>query len=154
MEYLKQLMEKKNMPQLILSLLFILYLVLRQKMPNSIAEKIDNPIGKIIIIIVAIILFSCSNPILGILGFIVAYELIKRSSISTGTAALETYYPREEKKWSPFSAHHQFPYTLEQEIVKKMAPVRQRNTPNTPATYKPVLDNLYDAAPLNYQGVV
>jgi hypothetical protein len=154
MQYLKQLMEKKNMPQLILTILFILYLVLGRRMPQSISDKIDTPIGKVVIVIGALILFSCSNPILGILGLIVAYELIQRSSITTGSAALERYYPTEEKKWSPFSAHHQFPYTLEQEMVKKMAPARRSNTGNSQASYKPVLDNLYDAAPINYQGVV
>jgi len=152
MEYFKKLMDKKNMPQLILSLLFIIYLILGHKMPDSIAEKIDTKVGKIIVVIMALILFACSNPILGILGLIVAYEIIKRSSMTTGTAALEIYYPTEEKKWSPFSAHHQFPYTLEQEMVKKMAPIRKMT--NSPATYKPILDELYDAAPVNYQGVI
>lgn len=154
MEYLKQIMEPKNIPQLILTVLFILYLILDYKMPSSIAEKIDTKEGKIIVVITALILLACSNPILGVLGIIVAYELIKRSSVSTGSHAIKNYYPTESKKWTPFSAHHQFPYTLEQEIIKKMAPIRAVNNKTTPATYKPVLDNLYDAAPINYQGVI
>lgn len=154
MEYSKQIMEPKNMPQLILVFLFILYLILDYKMPSSIAEKIDTIEGKMIVVFTALILFACSNPILGVIGIMVAYELIKRSSISTGTRALQNYYPTETKKWSPFSPQHQFPYTLEQEMVKKMAPIRATNNKSTPATYKPVLDNLYDAAPINYQGAI
>lgn len=154
MEYSKQIMEPKNMPQLILVGLFILYLILDYKMPSSIAEKIDTTGGKMIVVVIALILFACSNPILGVIGIIVAYELIKRSSISTGSHALQKYYPTETKKWSPFSPQHQFPYTLEQEMVKKMAPVRATNNKSNPATYKPVLDNLYDAAPIHYQGVI
>ena len=154
MEYLKNLFEKKNILQLFLAILFILYLILGFKMPHQVADNIDTNAGKLIIVLLALILFSMSNPIVGILGIIVAYELIKRSSISTGSAALEKYYPTEEKKWSPFSAHHQFPYTLEQEMVKKMAPARHFNTHSKPTTFKPVLDEQHDAAPVNYTGVI
>jgi hypothetical protein len=154
MEYLKKLLEKKNMPQFILSIFFIIYLVIGFRMPENIADKIDTPLGKILIVIGALILFASANPILGVLGIIVAYELIKRSSVSTGTAALAKYYPTEEKKWSPFTPIHQFPYTLEQEMVKKMAPMRNPNPVPIQTTFKPILDNLYDAAPINYQGVI
>ena len=149
MEYLKNLMEKKNIPQLLLSILFIIYLVGGYKMPSNIAEMIDTTSGKIIIVVVALFLFAYSNPILGIIGLIVAYELIKRSSVTTGSAALAAYYPTEEKKWSPFSAHHQFPYTLEQEVVKKMAPIVQSGSTLTKPSYKPILENLHDASSLN-----
>jgi hypothetical protein len=154
MEYLNNLFEKKNIPQLVLAVLFILYLILGFKMPYDIANIIDTNMGKIIIVILSLILFGISNPIVGILGVIVAYELIKRSSIATGTDALEKYYPTEEKKWSPFNARHQFPYTLEQEMVKKMAPARHFNNVSQPTTFKPILDDQHDAAPINYEGVI
>jgi hypothetical protein len=154
MEYLKKLMEKKNIPQLILTILFVIYLVWGYKMPGNIADMIDTSSGKMIVILVALALFAYSNPILGIIGLIVAYELIKRSSQTTGTAALAAYYPTEAKKWSPFSAHHQFPYTLEQEVVSKMAPVRNAEAVSSPATFKPILDNYHDAAPVNYTGMI
>jgi len=154
MEYLKKLMEKKNMPQLVLTILFIIYLVLGLRMPHTIADIIDTTSGKVIIAVLALALFSYSNPILGILGIIVAYELIKRSSVTTGSAALEKYYPTEQKKWSPFSPLHQFPYTLEQEMVKKMAPIRRSNAEKQKVSFKPILDDLHDAAPVNYQGVI
>jgi hypothetical protein len=154
MEYLKNLMEKKNIPQLILTLLFVLYLVLGYQMPSSIAEKIDTTSGKIVVVVVALLLFAFSNPILGIVGLIVAYELIKRSSITTGTDALAKYYPTEEKKWSPFTAENQFPYTLEQEVVSKMAPVRTTDAVSSPASFIPILDDTYDAAPINYNGTI
>jgi len=154
MEYLKNLIEKKNIPQLVLTLLFVLYLVLGYKMPSNIAEKIDTTSGKIIVVVVALLLFAYSNPILGITGLIVAYELIKRSSVTTGSAALAKYYPTEEKKWSPFTAENQFPYTLEQEVVSKMAPVRTADAVSTPSSFIPILDNTYDAAPINYNGTI
>ena len=152
MNIFKNLFETKNLNQLILVILFIIYLIFRVRMPLPVANIIDNVYSKIIIAILALILLAYSNPILGILGLLVAYELIKRSAMQSGNSALDKYYPTEEKKWSPFSATNQFPYTLEQEVVKNMAPVV--NPANNKALYSPVLDNLYDAAPINYNGVI
>ena len=142
------------MPQLILVILFVLYLVFNFRIPRALAESIDTSAGKIVVIVLALSLFAYSNPILGVLGILVAFELIKRSTIVTGRYALEKYYPTETKKWSPFNPRHQFPYTLEQEVVKKMAPIRKVQGPEERPTFKPVLDNLHDAAPVNYAGVI
>jgi hypothetical protein len=100
------------------------------------------------VVLVALMLFAYSKPILGILALLVAYQLIKSASVKTGMAGLEEYYPTESKKWSPFTPTNQFPYTLEQEVVKKMAPIVQSGSSMSKPSYKPLLDNLYDASPL------
>ena len=148
MEYLNELLEKRNMPQLVLVILFIIYLLMGFKTPDSIASMIDSTVGKIVVALFALLLFAYSNPILGVLGIFVAYQLVRGASIKTGMAGLEEYYPTEEKKWSPFTPAHQFPYTLEQEVVKKMAP-QKFNTSYVKATYKPTLEDTYDAAYVN-----
>jgi hypothetical protein len=144
MEYLNELLEKKNMPQLALVILFIIYLIMGFKTPDSVANMIDSTVGKIVVALVALFLFAYSNPILGVLGIFVAYQLVRNASIKTGMASLEQYYPTEEKKWSPFTPAHQFPYTLEQEMVKRMAP-QKFNTNYVKPTYKPMLEDIYDA---------
>ena len=148
MEYLNELLEKKNMPQLLLVILFIIYLVIGFKTPESVATMIDSTIGKIIVSLVALLLFAYSNPILGVLGIFVAFHLIKNASIRTGMAALEEYMPTEEKKWSPFTKENQFPYTLEEEVVKKMAP-QKFDTNFTKASFQPLVEDTYDAAHVN-----
>jgi hypothetical protein len=145
MEYINNLLEKRNMSQLILAILFIIYLVMGLKMPDSVANMIDSSAGKIVVALIALLLFGYSNPILGVLGILVAYQLIKASSEKTGMAALEKYYPTEEKKWSPFTATHQFPYTLEQEVVKEMAS-QKFNDNFVKAPYRPMLDDTHDAS--------
>jgi hypothetical protein len=145
MEFLNELLEKRNMSQLVLVVLFIIYLLMGYKTPASVASMIDTTVGKIVVALIALLLFAYSNPILGVLGIFVAYQLVRGASIKTGMAALEEYYPTEEKKWSPFTPAHQFPYTLEQEMVKKMAP-QKFNTNYVKATYKPTLEDTYDAA--------
>jgi hypothetical protein len=133
--------------QVILGILFVIYLIMGYPTPEPLANLIATVPGKIVVIIIAALLFVVANPILAILGVVVAYDLIRRSMVVTGIDALKKYLPTQEKIDSQFSAFNQFPYTLEQEMVKKMTP---DNAPNevfsSPPTFKPILDNTRDAA--------
>ena len=147
MSSLTSLFKKEHMGQLILAILFVIYLIMGYNTPEPVAGLIDTLGGKVAVIIIVIVLFANSNAILGILGLLVAYKLIRGSSVTTGTYALQKYLPTQEKVNSQFTAFNQFPYTLEQEVVKKMAPLNHSNEfLGSPATYKPVLDNIRDSA--------
>jgi len=136
------------MPQLVLSVLFVIYLVMGYKMPDGVAGLVDSTGGKIVVGLVALMLFAYSNPILGVLALLVAYQMIRVASIKTGMAGLEEYYPTEQKKWSPFTPAHQFPYTLEQEVVKNMT-TQKFNTEYVKAPYRPTLVDTHDASPIS-----
>ena len=146
----------KNMHgnQLFLSALFIIYLVMGFQTPEPLAHMIDTNAGKIIVATCALALFAHSNPILGVLGIFAAYKLIISSTMVTGLGALEMYAPTDQKKWSQFPEIHRYSYTLEQEMVKKMAPIVRQDIVNTKATYKPILENLHDAVSINYNGPI
>jgi hypothetical protein len=153
MKEFSTLFKKENMGQLILSILFVIYLIMGYNTPMSLAELIDTPVGKIAVIIVALCILSTSNPILGILALFVAYELIRRSSISL-RGDLKSFIPSESKKSDQFSAFNQteFPYTLEQEMVGKMT--IQNNSINMSFTdnsssFKPILDDTHNASMLS-----
>ena len=148
MDYFSTLFDKKNMPQLVLSVLFVIYLVVGYKMPEGVAVLVDSSVGKIVVVLVALMLFGYSNPVLGVLALLVAYQMIKGAAVKTGMAGLEEYYPTEQKKWTPFTPAHQFPYTLEQEVVKKMT-TQKFNTEYVKAPFKPILDDTHDASPLS-----
>lgn len=148
MDYFSTLFDKKNMPQLVLSVLFVIYLVMGYKMPDGVAGLIDSTVGKIVVGLVALMLFAYSNPILGVLALLVAYQMIRSASIKTGMAGLEEYYPTEQKKWSPFTPAHQFPYTLEQEVVKNMT-TQKFNTEYVKAPFRPTLVDTHDASPIS-----
>ena len=154
MDSFSDLFKKENMGQVTLCILFIIYLIMGYKTPESIAGAIDTSFGKIAVVVMALLLFAYANPVLGVLGFFVAFDLISKSSVTTGTYALERYVPTEAKKQSNLTAMNQFPYTLEQEVVTKMAPIKQTADTQEPAKFSPILDNLYDAAPIGYTGVV
>jgi len=144
-----KLFKKENTGQLILGILFIIYLALGLKTPASIASLIDTLVGKIVIILIVIYFFIKMNPLLAVLALFAGFQLIYNSSVVTGTDALKKYVPSEKKKESQFTAFNQFPYTLEQEVVARMAPVMKPGTSISKASYKPVLENLYDASPIN-----
>jgi len=148
MDSFSSLFKKEHMGELVLIILFIIYLIMGYKTPEPIANLVDTLVGKIVIFIVVIYLFLNANPILAVLALFVAFDLIRRSSAATGISALKKYAPSEEKKTSQFTAFNQFPYTLEQEVVKKMAPIMQSGSTLTAPSYKPLLENLYDASPL------
>jgi hypothetical protein len=149
MESFSSLLKKEHMGELVLVVLFIIYLIMGLKTPEPVAGMVDTLVGKIVIFIVIIYLFMHANPILAVLALFVGFDLIRRSSMATGIDALQRFAPSEEKKSSQFTAFNQFPYTLEQEVVAKMAPVMKSGSSLSQASYKPLLDNLYDASPLN-----
>ena len=149
MEGSSGLFKKENMSQLSLAILFIIYLIMGYKTPESLANIIDTLVGKIVIFIMVIVIFMNANPILAVLSLFVAFDLIRRSSSVTGIDALKRYLPTEEKKSSQFTAFNQYPYTLEQEVVKKMAPIVQSGSSLTKASYMPTLENLHDASTIN-----
>ena len=117
--------------------------------PELVANIIDNIVGKVVIILVVIYLFMHANPILAVVAALVAFDLMRRSNATTGLGALQAYAPSEEKKMSQFTAFNQFPYTLEQEVVAKMAPIVRSGSSLSAAPYKPLLDNLHDASSLS-----
>jgi hypothetical protein len=139
--------DQKNIGETMLGLLFLIYLIFGYKTPTFLAKGIDTVYGKAIVIIIALILFVKTNPIVGVLAFFVAYQMIQRSSEATGTYGLERYLPTEKKKYSALSEYNQFPYTLEQEMVKKMAPInRSGYSSANDFTFHPVLGDTYNAA--------
>jgi hypothetical protein len=148
MDSLTELFKKEHMGEFILIVLMIIYLILGLRTPDLIANMVDNIIGKVVIIFVVIYLFMHANPILAVLAALVAFDLMRRSSESTGLGALQAYAPSEQKKMSQFTAFNQFPYTLEQEVVAKMAPIVRSGSSLMPPSYKPTLENLHDATPL------
>ena len=149
MDTFKEFFKKEHTGEFILIILIIIYLIMGFKIPEIIANMINNVIGKVVIILIVIYLFMHANPILAVLAALVAFDLMRRSNNATGLGALSAYAPSEKKKMSQFSAFNQFPYTLEQEVVKKMAPLNEGGSA-IHANFTPLLENDHDAANVNF----
>jgi len=147
------LFKKENAWELVLAILFIIYLIMGYETPEPVAGMLDSLVGKVVIFVVVIYMFINHHPVLAVLALFVAFDLIRRSSATTSDtmsiAQLTKYAPSEKNKTSQFTAFNQFPYTLEQEVIKKMAPVVKPGSSISKASYKPLLENLYDASPLD-----
>ena len=134
---MESLFVKEKMGQLILAILFIIYFVFRIPIPGVIADTLSTIPGKIIATLFVLYLLLHSHPILAILGLLVAADLIRRSS--------PEYIRYAEVVKHDYSAFNPFPYTLEQEMVNKMTPNVYSGKPITNASFKPVLDEDYNA---------
>lgn len=148
---LKMLNSKYNTSILdyILIVLFILFLVLQIEIPAFLADWIDTPLGIAVIIIISIYLFLYTNPILGVLSLIVAYEILRRSSKKTGKYALTQFLPSQTTRNTEMkSMNPKNNITLEEDIVSKMAPIGVSNVSgkeiDTP--FKPINEEVYGAS--------
>ena len=141
-KFLKSLMKDKH--HLVLTALLSVFILFDIKVPLVLADLVDNPIGKIVVAMLALCLLSV-NALAGVIGLIAAYVLIQRSGDATGTIATQNYLPTEEKKSSHLSAMNQFPVTIEEEIISKMLPSTNKRDLTQPE-FKPVLDDNHDAA--------
>ena len=141
----------ENPSQLILGVVFVFYLLLNVQTPAFLATPIDTIFGKVIVGVLAIIVFMHTNPVIGVLGFIVAYQLIKTAAVTTGSYAMKHYLPSEESKIEDMVSFNENNITagsLEEEMVDKMAPLVVHGG-NGNINYAPVLDDQHSAASIN-----
>ncbi len=88
-----------NPQQLILGIIFVFYILLNVQTPEFLAGAIDNIFGKVLVVAIAAVIFIKTNPVIGVLGLVVAYQMIKTASVTTGTYALKHYLPSEQSKF-------------------------------------------------------
>jgi hypothetical protein len=153
--------------QLILGIIFVIYILLNVQTPSVIASPIDTIYGKVLVVAVAAVVFLKTNPVIGVLGFVVAYQIIKTSSITTGTYAMRHFLPSERSKENEMKSFNVIqstsdiaptsisssadglvlPGTLEEEMVDRMAPLVISGGEST-TSYKPILDGQHGASSL------
>jgi hypothetical protein len=139
--------------QFLLFILFVLYIIFNIQTPEPIASIVDSTLGYVVIIGLFALMAVNLHPVVTLVGVFAIYLLFKRSSISTGSLAMTKFLPTENVKSQYLSAFNQFPVTLEEEVVQQMAPL-QSGPSMGPKSFSPILNDLHDAANVNYNGVV
>ena len=139
--------------QFLLLILFVLYIIFNIQTPEPIASIVDSTLGYVVIIGLFALMAVNLHPMVTLVGVFAIYLLFKRSSISTGSLAMTKFLPTENVKSQYLSAFNQFPVTLEEEVVQQMAPL-QSGPSMGPKSFSPILNDLHDAANVNYTGVV
>jgi hypothetical protein len=157
MDTFNTLMRQEKQHEMVIFVLLILYIVFTPDIPQGLAEYAESTIGQLVVIILAITLFLSTNPVVGILGFLAAYEFIRRSSRVTGVYGIETFSPTEEKKQQIMTAMNPAPIkTLEEELVDSLVPISPNDEVGLSdgGSFQPVLGPLYGAVEPDYQGVI
>ena len=157
MDTFNTLMRQEKQHEMVIFVLLILYIVFTPSVPPALAEYAESMTGQIIVIVLAITLFLSTNPVVGILGFLAAYEFIRRSSRVTGVYGIETFSPTEEKKKQIMTSMNPEPVkTLEEELVDSLVTISpNHNIGSTDGgSFQPVLGPLYGAVEPDYQGVI
>jgi hypothetical protein len=150
MKNIVKALKKQEPAEIVLGILMIIFLLMGYKMPSSISNVVDSFIGKIVMLLIVGFMFVYTNPILASLALLVVVTIMMNGNNTTFSMSQATQYaPSEENKASQLTKFNQFPYTLEQEMVKKMAPITKHGSTLKKAAYKPILDNIYDASPVS-----
>ena len=158
--------------EIIVCIAFIFYLIFNVQTPSFLIGTIDSPMGVIALMILVLCLFLYTNPILGILGLFVIYEMVRRSSMMvSGQVPMMQYTPTQIQKERhmtemnlPKAFEQPMAYqepmidvslgpsknnetSLEEEIVLSMAPMGVSEPVGYVNTsFKPVSENLHNAS--------
>ena len=149
-QMMRDVFKNSRKHEMLLTVLIILYIVLNVPTPQVIAPFVDTPLGNIVIVLFALSFFMHSHPVVGILSLFAAYVLIRRSSATTGSAAIESYVPSEKRKSEALSAYNQFPVTLEEQMVAIRAPLADTQVGSATASFRP---SALDQTTLGYTAI-
>ena len=122
--------------------ILIAFFIIGLDVPEQVSDAVDTLPSKILIFIIVAYLFLYSNTVLAVLFLIVAFDLMLKSGVSNLSFFQGTH---EQEKQRIFTSLNEQPYTLEQEIVKKMTPRVNSSRSITLPTFLPTLESDHDA---------
>ena len=136
--------------EIVLILVFIVYIVFSIPTPAPFIPLIQSSLGLGIVVLLVIYMAFYTNPILAILSVLVAYELLRRSSVITEKSIpLQKHVPTQQKKNVVLQEMNPVQkFTLEEEVIKKMAPIDETAdaTMFIETSYVPLPDKNLDCA--------
>tara|TARA_B100000073_G_C23703609_1_gene561352 strand:- start:779 stop:1189 length:411 start_codon:yes stop_codon:yes gene_type:complete len=97
--------------------LFAIYYYGEYWMSYDVATFVYGKYGLFMLVVAVILLFVYTNPLIGFLGIIVSYILIRKSEQKVGHN-----YVSEDQKWEPYKETNKIPNTLEQKVIKERVP--------------------------------
>lgn len=128
-------MNTKSLCELVLSILFVIFIIMDYKLPSEFSEFTSSFLGKLILLAIIIFLFRSCNPVLAVLSVIVAFKFFNQGIISK-------FSPSENKKVTAMTSFNVLHKTLEEEFVSKLKPLGAKMMKSP---YQPVLADSHDA---------
>ena len=135
--------------EMIVLALYVAFLITyKMKIPSQIANIVDTVYGNVLVILVFGVLYMSFSPMVGVVGLLVAYELIRRSSISVVVKEVVRETQSEEQKITNMKEMNKDqqvnnPPTLEEETVGKIKDFTLTKGDNS--TVEPLLHDLHNA---------
>lgn len=128
--------------------LYIAFLAMDMQPSDGIASFIDSPVGMTAVLVFILYMLFYMNPIVGVLGIYVGYELIRRSAASNNRVAMTMFTPTQERKDAEFAEMNPpAERTLEEEMIAAMAPVGNSSMIHyMTSEYKPVANDVGSAS--------
>jgi hypothetical protein len=128
-----------NILEIVIMVVLVIIIVRGVSIQSDIHSIVGGVPGTIIILFIVFYLFTIS-PILGVFAMIAGYEVVMNTKSNKTFPVLE-----ELPSQVPFTSTNQFQITLEETIVKNIAPIVQSITP-AHLNFKSTQDNTYAAA--------
>jgi len=146
------IMKDFSIIEIILLILFISFIIFPINIPDFLAKLIDLPLGMVFIFAITLSLFVYTNPILGVIYILVAYELFRRSSRVVARTAIIPYAnasttPQVVKDAEIKQLNPPKERTLEEEVISIRAPIgKSDQLTYIDSTFKPVSEKLDGAS--------
>jgi hypothetical protein len=128
--------------------IMIIYIVLPLRTPAWLAPYIASSLGMVVLFCITISLFVYTNPVLGVLYILVAYEALRRSTSIAGKVVIVENTPTQEKKDVDLRLMNPpKEKTIEEEVIEVRAPIgKSVPTEYINSSFKPVTDKLEGAS--------
>ena len=85
-----ELLKKLGAADIVILVVFIVYIVFPVSTPHFLVPVVDSPIGMTVMFIMAIGLFVYRSPILGVLFVFVVYEMLRRNHYEPPASPIQT----------------------------------------------------------------
>lgn len=128
--------------EVILFVIFVLYIVFQPRTPPAFSLFIDTPVGAVVVMAVAAYLLLYTHPVLGVLSIFVAYELLRRSTVVRFIPTLPDQ-PKVDAQQQSFNPPAE--RTLEEDLVAQMAPI-EVSADYVETGFKPVSEDVHGAS--------
>lgn len=150
--------------EIIVLVLFVLYLVFPVTTPSALSPYIESPLGLLVLFCAMVAMYLYTSPVLAVLFIFVAYTLLRRSSTvrSKNVYLQQTKETGEKKRDVQKQVNDATPptetprtvdirikqdTTLEEEVVSERAPIGRSEPINfLQSSYKPVSTNVDGSA--------
>ena len=158
--------KKYSRNQQILGILLLIFIIFQINLPADVSRFVGSLPGLIVVVCIVIYLFAREGPVIGILGLIAGYQMLARVGILVNNRLdflnvapiptynnIQTLLPNKRVNGITFSPTHQFPPTLEQEVISDLVPIVVNNDPPH-FKYKASTAGQNNAAPIGFKGIV